>query len=353
MQCPKCGRENPEGSILCNSCGCSFLDFDYDTEIEVLDTDDLLTPNMSANVNTQVYDNQNITSAYSNQINSLPNSQNSQNFQNSQNYQQGPTLVNASIFGMSNGPVSPNQQVQTPPVQTPVPPTENSSVTNTIPEAMMTEPPTQALNQEVGAVVNNAPVNNAAFNIKDLEQKPIVEQLEETPVEESLDKFQVTGRITLGVLGTIGILLTIMLFTRLNSITLFNKCINNFEKIWGANFFNIILVIILYLLVIFLLAYDSYKTKQSTISKEATKAVILSLILTVISIFVFDGISGLKKTSTYVYALLRFIVLVFVLLGNVQFRNLYLKLEEKIKAKTMLFEFLIYYDIVTLVILIV
>lgn len=315
MQCPKCGQQNPEGSILCNNCACSFLDFDYEKDIEVLD--DFLTTQMLESVNTQVSDSQNITSAYAEQL-LQPNSQvNENNISN----------LEATQISTPNG----------------------INQATSIKKVLEVETQTQNI---VVPVSNQVP--NNSFNVEDLAQKPVIEKEEKTPLteEEELTKFQVLGRITLGGLALMCILLTTYVLIRLPKITLFKKCNVNLAKVIGDNSFNLIIIFILYLLLIVLLAYDSYKTKKSTISKETTKSVILSLILAVLSVFIIEGISGLKKTTTYVYAILRFMVIVLLLLGNVKFRNLYVKFEEKSKTKTMLFEFLIYYNIITLLVLI-
>lgn len=315
MQCPKCGQQNPEGSILCNNCACSFLDFDYEKDIEVLD--DFLTTQMLESVNTQVSDSQNITSAYAEQL-LQPNSQVNEN--NISNLETTQTSTPNGINQVTS--IKKVLEVETQPQNIVVP------VSNQVP--------------------------NNSFNVEDLAQKPVIEKVEKTPLieEEELTKFQVLGRITLGGLALMCILLTTYVLTRLSKITLFKKCNANLAKVIGDNSFNLIIIFILYLLLIVLLSYDSYKTKKSTISKETTKSVILSLILAVLSVFIIEGISGLKKTATYVYAILRFMVIVLLLLGNVKFRNLYVKFEEKSKTKTMLFEFLIYYNIITLLILI-
>lgn len=197
--------------------------------------------------------------------------------------------------------------------------------------------------------------NQGLFDLRDLEQKPDV--VHETVKEEEVvsEISEVDERlkiITLSILGVIALVLLILFIIRLKELTIFNLAASNLTNYFGSYNTNKIIVTITYFILVLLLGYDSYKSKQSTISKEATKNVTISFVLTIISVLIFDNLSNLKDTTIYVNAMLRFIFLVLLSFANVYYRNSYNHLEQKCGIQNIFFEFLIYFDTLTLILLI-
>ena len=197
--------------------------------------------------------------------------------------------------------------------------------------------------------------NQGLFDLRDLEQKQDV--VHETVKEEEVvsEISEVDERlkiITLSILGAIALVLLILFIIRLKVLTIFNLAASNLTNYFGSYNANKIIVTITYFILVLLLGYDSYKSKQSTISKEVTKNVAISFVLTIISVLIFDNLSNLKNTTIYVNAMLRFIFLVLLSFANVYYRNSYNHLEQKCGIQNIFFEFLIYFDTLTLILLI-
>lgn len=205
---------------------------------------------------------------------------------------------------------------------------------------------------------NQANINSNQPNIETLFAVNEEEKTQQEPIaqpEENLETSYVNKPLKIVTwLGLILVTLAIGFFfiNRLPQMKLFNLAAMNLTDNFGTYETNKMIVVSIYLAIIFLLGYDAYRSRQSTIAKEASKNVIASLILTIISVIIFDHITNLKDTSIYVNAIIRFIFIVLISFANVYFRNSYNHLEQKCGIENIFFEIFIYFDTLTLVLLI-
>ena len=302
MLCPKCGTDNPEGTIMCNGCG------------YVIDTSGPLS-----GIEQREEESANGRVKYV--------------FKKKKEEEPAPSFTdlkprvdnaNKKDTGVSVA-VNKNRFFST---------DSHSSSPVDIREALQREERTEMVQQNE--------YSNRFINALPEEEQPNVEEVVSGPSDIK------ANYVIIALLG-IAVLITIMISTKVKQMEIYKLATEGFTKLIGDSPFVNALPFLLYVALIFLLSYDSFKIKDFSMKKNIRKSVLASLALAILSVIIFDGFSAFGNGDTYFNLIIRFLVLTAILSLNNYFKKFYFRFENKLGIRNILFEFLIYYNLFTVI----
>lgn len=307
MLCPKCGTDNPEGSIMCNGCG-----YIIDTSGPLSEIEQHVEEKSNGRVKYIIKKKKepaDITPTFSTL---------KPNIEEQKNKDNGISVgVNRSRFfvnGSSSGsPVD-------------------------IREALTREERTTPYVQETE-------YTNRFINQLPEEDIPKPEEV----IAEPSDK---KATIVIICMLAVAVLITILISTKIKDMDIYRKAVEGFTRMVGDTPVVNALPFLLYVVLLFALSYDSYKAKDFSMKKNIRKNVLEALGVSFISLIVFDGFSALSSGDTYFNLIFRFFILLAILSGNNYLKKTYNPIENKLGIRNILFEFLIYYNLFTIILFI-
>ena len=303
MLCPKCGTENPDGSIMCNGCG-----YIIDTSGPLSDMEEHVSEASDGRVK-YVFKKRKEQGEQTPTFADLK-----PRIDNAEKKDTGVSVgVNKSRFFSSDS---------------------HSSSPIDIREALARE--------ERNEMVKQTEYSNRFIQEMPEEEVPKPEQVIEGPSDIK------ANYVIIGLLA-VAVLITMLISTKLKNMEIYKAAVEGFTNLVGDSIVVNALPFLLYVLLIFLLSYDSFKTKDFSMKKNVRKNVLAALGVAIISIIVFDGFSAFSIGDTYFNLMIRFLIILAILSANTYFKKSYFKIENKLGIRNILFEFLIYYNIFTIV----
>lgn len=305
MLCPKCGTENPEGSIMCNGCG-----YIIDTSGPLSEIDQHVEEASNGRVKYIIKKKKkpaDITPTFD-------------AFK--------PKIEGKKDNGISVG-VNRNRYFS------------NDSTSGSpvdIREAL-------TRNERKTPYVQNTEYINRFINELPKEDVPNPEEIIASPSDKK-------ATIVIICLLAVAIIITIAISMKIKNMDIYLNAKEGFERMIGDTPLVNALPFLLYVGLIFGLSYDSYKAKDFTMKKNIRKNVLESLGVTFISLIVFDGFSALSIGDTYFELMLRFFIFLAILSGNNYLKKSYNPIENKLGIRNILFEFLIYYNLFSIILFI-
>ncbi len=305
MLCPKCGTENPEGSIMCNGCG------------YIIDTSGPLSgmeqhEEESSNGRVKYVIKKQKNSKEPTQTPSFADLKPRIEEANKKDTGLGVAVNKSRFFSSdshSGSPVDIRQALE---------------------------------REEREEIVQQTEYTNRFISELPKEDIPKVEDVVSGPSDIK------ANYVIMGLLG-VAILITILISTKIKSMEIYRSATEGFTNLVGESPIVNALPFLLYVALIFLLSYDSFKTKDFTMKKNIRKNVLASLGVSILSVIIFDGFKAFGIGDTYFNLMIRFLILTAVLSANTYFKKAYSNIEKKLGIRNILFEFLIYYNLFTII----
>jgi len=320
MLCPKCGAENPEGSIMCNGCG-----YIIDTSGPLSGIEERTEEKADGHVKFTI-----------------------------KKRKPGKDFSSADdLQSINDGPKP--ASAPTPPEPINVQPKKNVSVGTKNRFFSGNSHSTahydirEALAQEVRPRIKKTEYENRY--IKDLPEEVMNAQTVVTE-EETIVEDKKLSYIILAVLEVLAIIVSLLISTRIKNIALYREIERGFRRLIGNFALVKAIPFLIYIALIYLLAYDSLKHKDENFKKSMKKYVIASGIIAIVSVLIAEGLAAFSDGNAYFSMVFRFLILILILAANNYFKKFYTKIEKKAGLNTILFEFLLYYIIFTLIVLV-
>ena len=299
MICPKWGKENEDGSILCNGCG-----FHLDTSGPLSTTETRVEEKSEGRVKF-------IIKSQKDQNQKTPS------FDNVKKNPEKPAIS----IGVKRDRFFSNDS--------------NSSVRVDLQKALEQE--------EKKPITVKTEYQNRFINEMPPEASSSVDVIAPDPTKST---------ISLIIMTALAGLVSLLIATKLKDMPLYNDAITNLKDLIGDVPLINVIPFLVYIAIVFAISFDSYKSRELSIRKSITKNVIASLIVAIVLTIIYNGFSAFTIGDTYFHLLIKFIVSLGILELNNYFKKFYYDVENKLGIRNILFEFLIYYDLFTLLLFI-
>ncbi len=299
MICPKCGKENEDGSILCNGCG-----FHLDTSGPLSETETHVEEKSEGRVKFIIKSKK----EHSKQTPSFDKVK--------KNPEKNPISI-----GVKRNRYFSNES--------------NSEVRVDLQKALEQE--------EKKPITVHTEYQNRFIKEMPPEASSSVDIIAPDPTKST---------ISLIIMTALAVLITVLLGTKLKEIELYTNAIDNLKDLIGDMPLINVIPFLVYVGLIFAISFDSFKSRELSLRKSITKNVIASLIVSIVLTIIYNGFVGFTIADTYFSILIRFIITLIILELNNYFKKFYYDIENKLGIRNILFEFLIYYDLFTLLLFI-
>ena len=157
-----------------------------------------------------------------------------------------------------------------------------------------------------------------------------------------------TSTISLIIMTALAVLASLLISTKLKNMAIYSDAVDNLKGIIGDMPLINVIPFLIYVALVFAISFDSFKSRDTSLKTCIRKNVIASLIVSIVLTIMYSGFKGFTIGDTYFHLILRFLIVFAILELNNYFKRFYYDIENKLGIRNILFEFLIYYDLFTI-----